>query len=203
MKDIVITIGREYGSGGRYIGEEVAKRLNIPFYDKKIIEKTAKDNTVDYKMLEKYDEKSKSRLANSFDMLAFQSQEEMYSDVYIQKLIEKTIKDISYESCVILGRNASNILKDKNNILNIFIYSKDYDFKIKRKMEIDNISYEEAKKRLKKIDKRRKKFYENLNKNHVWGDKSNYDYCIDSSVLGIEKTIDLIIYIYNSLKEGD
>ena len=102
-------------------------------------------------------------------------------------------------SCIIIGRNANNILKNRKNVINIFIYSNDTEFKIKRKMEIENLSYDEAKNKMNNIDKKRKKFYEYMNKGHIWGDKKHYDYLIDSSILGIEKTAEYIAKLYTDL----
>ena len=124
-----------------------------------------------------------------------------FEDDKYQILISKTILDLAQnESCVILGRNSNNLLKNKDNVINIFIYSNDLDFKVKRKMDIENLSYEEALTKLKQVDKQRKKYYEYVNKNHIWGDKKDYDFCIDSQVLGIDGTVDLIVDIYKKTK---
>ena len=116
--------------------------------------------------------------------------------------MNKTIKEMAdTSSCVILGRNSNNILRDRENVINIFIYSNDLEFKINRKMKIENISHDEALTRLKNIDRQRKKYYESLNKGCIWGNRYEYDYLIDSSKLGIDKTIDLIVNIYNNFNE--
>ena len=99
--------------------------------------------------------------------------------------------------CVILGRNANNVLREQKNVINIFIYSNDLDFKVKRKMKLENISYDEALNRLKQVDKKRRKYYESINNRQKWGDRTEYDYLIDSGVLGVDKTVDLIVDIYN------
>lgn len=206
MKSIIITIGREYGSGGRYIGELVSKRLNIPFYDKNLITKTYEKNNCDYSKLEEYDEVSNSGILKKlemFDINNYKGNGIYSSDVY-QNLVSDTIKDISkHGSCVILGRNSNNILKDRDNVINIFIYSNDLDFKIKRKMELENISYDEALSRLKYVDKNRRKYYESMNKNKSWGNIRDYDYLIDSSILGVDGTADMIVYIYNKYKDSN
>ena len=202
MENGVITIGREYGSGGRYIGKEVAKRLNINFYDKELLQKTYEKNQCNYTKLEQYDETKRNSILKAMDLLNSNNYEAAFEDDRCQILISKTILDLAQnESCVILGRNANNLLKDKKNVINIFIYSNDLDFKIKRKMETEKLSYQEAFNKLKQVDKKRKKYYEYVNKNHIWGDKKDYDFCLDSSVLGIDGTIDLIVDIYKK-KEG-
>ncbi len=198
MKNIVITIGREYGSGGRYIGEQVAKKLNIPFYDKELLRKTYEKNGGKYSNLEEYDEKKKSDLMKMFSLIDMNNYDDTFTFEQYQHLIGETIKEIaSSESCVILGRNSNNILKEKSNIINIFIYSNDIEFKIARKMQLENATYEQISKKMTTVDKQRKKYYEAVNKNTIWGSKKDYDYLIDSSVLGIDNTIELIVDIYN------
>ncbi len=202
MNNVVITIGREYGSGGKYIGKEVAKRLNINFYDKELLQKTYEKNNCNYTKLEQYDETKRNSILKAMNLLNSNDCEAAFEDDKYQMMISKTIIDLAQnESCVILGRNSNNILKDKKNVINIFIYSNDLDFKIKRKMKIETLSYQEAFHKLKQVDKQRKKYYEYVNKNHVWGDKKDYDFCFDSSVLGIDATVDLIVEIYKK-KEG-
>lgn len=200
MKNIVITIGREYGSGGRYIGELVAKKLNIPFYDKEIINKTSEKTGANYAKINEYDEQSKNSMLKQMHLMNTINSEEAFEAETYQMLIGKTIYELAdSSSCVILGRNSNNILKNRDNVINIFIYSNDLEFKVKRKMELENISYEESLNRLKKIDKQRKKYYERFNPKHIWGSRYDYDYLIDSSILGLEKTVDLIVDIYNNL----
>lgn len=202
MKNVVIAIGREYGSGGKYIGSEVAKRLNINFYDKELIQRVYEKNGGSYSKLEEYDENKKSSALKTLELLNIGNFDRVFEDDRCQALMESTIKEISEsESCVIIGRNSNNILKNNKNVIKIFIYSNDLDFKVKRKMGIENISYDEALKRLKYIDKQRRKYYEYVSDNGTWGDKKEYDFLIDSSVLGIDKTIDLIVDIYNKYKE--
>ena len=202
MNNVVITIGREYGSGGKYIGKEVAKRLGIDFFDKELIQKVYEKNGCNYSKLEQYDEIKKNSLFKTLDLISVANYNSAFEDNEYQELLKKTIQDIAKnESCVILGRNSNQILKNSNNVINIFIYSNDLDFKVKRKMQIENLSYDEALKRLKKVDKQRKKYYEYFNKNCIWGDRKDYDFCIDSSVLGIDNTIELIVSIYNQFSK--
>ena len=203
MKNIVLTIGREYGSGGRYIGEKVAERLKIPFYDKELIKKNCEKNGYNYEKLEQYDEVKRNSILKAMELLNSNNYELVAEDDRCQYLIQETIKEIAKQPCVILGRSSNTILKANNNIISIFIYSNDFEFKIKRKMEIEKISYEETLKKLKHIDKQRKKYYEDINKNHIWGDKKEYDFCIDSSKLGIEGTIELIIELYKKALNGN
>lgn len=204
MNNIVITIGREYGSGGRYIGEAVARKLNIPFYDKELLTKTYEKNGCNYSKLEEYDETKRNALLKQFDLLHFNYyDEQLSSDVY-QRLISDTILEVSENhSCVILGRNSNQLLKNRKNTIHIFIYANDLDFKVKRKMELENISYEEALKKLRYVDKQRKRYYESLNKGNCWGNIKDYDYCLDSSILGVDKTADVIVDIYKKYRDMD
>ncbi len=158
MNNVIITIGRESGSGGRYIGDLVSERLSIPLYDKSIIGKNYEVNE------------------ESIRMLADRS------------------------SCIILGSNSNNILKEYSNVINLFIYSNNLDFKIKRKMLLEGIDRNSAIKKIKNKDRERRNYYQSLNKGKIWGSRNDYDYLIDSSILGIEGTVDLIINIYNKYK---
>ncbi len=200
MKNIVLTIGREYGSGGKYIGEEVAKRLNISFYDKELIQKAydLKYN-VTYSNLQDYDEKYRNDTLKSFNYI---NGGNTFTSSQYQWMMDKVIKDLGqYESCVILGRNSNNILKDYENVIHIFIYSNDLEFKLERKMKRENLTREEALKKMRQVDKNRKRYYEANNENLKWGSRLGYDYLIDSSILGIEGTIDLIVKIYQAKAE--
>ena len=196
MKDIVITIGREYGSGGKYIGEKVSKKLNIPFYDKELINKTYEKSGCNYSKLKEYDEVKRNYLIKILNLMNTGNNEEAFNDNTYQTLVQNTIKELADSgSCVILGRNSNNILKDHKNAIHFFIYSNDLEFKLKRKMKIENISHEEALNRLKQVDKMREKYYESFSKNSTWGSTKGYDYCLDSSILGVDGTVDLIVDI--------
>lgn len=194
MSKMILTIGREYGSGGRYIGEQVAKKLNIPFYDKELINKIYETKyDVNYSNLQDYDEKYHHDTFKSFN---YMNGGDTFTSGQYQVMMNDLIKEIAqHESCVILGRNSNNILKGNKNTINIFIYSNDLEFKLNRKMESEHLTREEALNKLKKIDKSRKKYYESNNKGLEWGNKLGYDYLIDSSILGIDDTIDLIVEI--------
>lgn len=197
MQNIVITIGREYGSGGRYIGEKLSQKLNIPFYDKKLLEKAYEKIGCNYSKINDYDEVTKNKYIKNLNLINTSAPELAYEENTYQTLISKTIEELADTGpCIILGRNSNNILKGRKNVINIFIYSNDIDFKVKRKMSLEKLDYNETLNKLKKIDKQRKKYYESINSKQIWGDKANYDYIIDSSILGVDKTADLIADIY-------
>ena len=203
MKNIVITIEREYGSGGKYIGEEVAKRLDYKFYDKELLNEIYENNDCNYALLEEFDEKTKSSLLKSLGLVSIEN-DSMFTEEKYHGLVKETIKKLAESSsCVFIGRDTNQILKNEKNAIHFFIYAKDEEFKIRRKMERENLSYEQVKEKMHEVDRMRKKFYESLNKGHTWGIKEDYDFCIDSSVLGVEKTINLIVEIVKKFQEKE
>ena len=203
MKNIVITIEREYGSGGKYIGEEVAKRLDYKFYDKELLNEIYENNDCNYALLEEFDEKTKSSLLKSLGLVSIEN-DSMFTEEKYHGLVKETIKKLAESSsCVFIGRDTNQILKNEKNAIHFFIYAKDEEFKIRRKMERENLSYEQAKEKMHEVDRSRKKFYESLNKGHTWGIKEDYDFCIDSSILGVEETINLIIEIAKKFQEKE
>ncbi len=203
MKNIVITIEREYGSGGKYIGEEVAKRLDYKFYDKELLNEIYENNDCNYALLEEFDEKTKSSLLKSLGLVSIEN-DSMFTEEKYHGLVKETIKKLAESSsCVFIGRDTNQILKSEKNAIHFFIYAKDEEFKIRRKMERENLSYEQVKEKMHEVDRMRKKFYESLNKGHTWGIKEDYDFCIDSSVLGVEETINLIVEIVKKFQEKE
>lgn len=203
MKNIVITIEREYGSGGKYIGEEVAKRLGYKFYDKELLNEIYENNDCNYALLEEFDEKTKSSLLKSLGLVRIEN-DSIFTEEKYHSLVKETIKKLAQSSsCVFIGRDTNQILKNEKNVIHFFIYAKDEEFKIRRKMERENLSYEQVKEKMHEVDRMRKKFYESLNKGHTWGIKEDYDFCIDSSVLGVEETINLIVEIVKKIQEKE
>lgn len=199
MSNQVITIGREFGSGGKYIGEEVAKRLNMKFYDKELLERVAKEENIYESILEKNDEKNVKSFWYTMTMASFSSTGSVntFSDLPLNEQIflkqTKVIQNIAKkENCVIIGRCSNIILKDYPNVKNIFVYSSDMNFKIKRKVEFANLSEREASRKMIKRDKQRASYY-NYFTNEKWGDRSGYDLMIDTSKIGVENAINLIV----------
>ena len=203
MKNIVITIEREYGSGGKYIGVEVAKRLDYKFYDKELLNEIYENNDCNYALLEEFDEKTKSSLLKSLGLVSIEN-DSMFTEEKYHGLVKETIKKLAESSsCVFIGRDTNQILKNEKNAIHFFIYAKDEEFKIRRKMERENLSYEQAKEKMYEVDRMRKKFYESLNKGHTWGIKEDYDFCIESFILGVEETINLIVEIVKKFQEKE
>lgn len=177
-KHIVITISREYGSGGRYVGKKLSEKLGINFYDKEIIEMTAKESGLSKSYIEEKDQNGTTKYNNSNE-----------DKIFIYE--EKVIKKIANESCVIIGRCADYILRNNKNIINIFLYTSDND-KEKRAVKYYGLDKSKALKQIKKINKQREKHY-NYYTNRKWKDFNNYDLAINVDKIGIDGTVDLII----------
>ena len=195
---MVITIGREYGSGGKYIGERLAEELNLKLYDKELLNKVAEESGMDLKILEQMDEKQEECFWYTFAMSLYQQDSldtltEIPSNEKIFIEQSKKIEELSNkEYCIIIGRCSNVILKNKPNVLNVFIYSSELDFKVKRKMQYGNFESElEAIKAIEKIDKERETYYNYFTKKN-WGDRNSYDLMIDTSKIGVDKAVELI-----------
>lgn len=183
---IVITLSREYGSGGRYIGRLIADRLGIKLYDKEFIIKVAEETGLSQDYIEENEQKRGvlASLNNGY-YSEFNNADELFAKE------AEIIKDIaSKESCVIVGRCADRILENNSNILKVFIYS-DIDNKIKRATTYYGLNKEKAKKEIERIDKQRANHHKYYT-GKEWKDLSNYDICINSDALGVEKTADII-----------
>ena len=191
--NIVITIAREYGSGGRYIGKLVAERLGIKLYDKEFIAKIAEDTGLSSEYIENNEQKRNvlDSLNNGY-YAGLSNADELF--VKESELIKKIA---GTESCVIVGRCADFILKDNKNVLKVFINS-DINDKIKRATEIYGMDTEKAEKKIARINKLRSNHYKYYTENE-WNDPSNYDICINSDAIGIENSVELICNLANKL----
>ncbi len=196
-KKFVISIGREFGSGGKYIGEELAKKLNIKCYDDELLRKVSEDYNIDMQMLEKVDEKQKSSFwygfatnyvfsKNSKDVMPVSADDNLF--LKQAKVIEELYEN---ENCIIVGRCSDYILKDKPNVIKLFIYSTDMQFKINRKIKYGNLKPEDAEKIIKQTDKQRADYYKHFT-SQTWGDKNNYEFVIDTSSVGVVETINIL-----------
>lgn len=195
MSRKIITISREFGSGGRYIGKQLAEKLGISFYDKDIILKTAEETGLSQKFIEQQGEHSplKNMFAYAFvgrdttgasmDDYVFNAQRKI-----ILKLAEK-------EDCVIVGRCADVILKDMEGCVNVFIHGERQE-KIERIKKLYEKSEEEAVKLIKEMDKKRAINYK-YNTDQEWGRAKNYTMCLNSSALGYDKCVEMIANLYH------
>ena len=191
-KKIIINIGRQFGGGGLGVADELGRRLGIPVYDKELITKAAQDSGFSAEFFEQTDEKKSFFSLSTFFGSGYGVTENYISDRGLFKMQSDTIERIADQgSAIIVGRCADYILRDHGNTLNIFLTSPD-EIRAQRIAERRNITIEEAAKLIEEKDKKRAEYY-NYYTFGNWGVASNYDLCIDSSILGIEGTADFII----------
>ena len=185
MAKRIITISREFGSGGRFFGEEVAKKLGIAYYDKNIIGQIAEKSGLSPEYIQENAELSpkKGLFAYAFSGrdITGKSVEDMVYEAQRNIILELAEK----EPCVIIGRNADYILKDRDDVLNVFIHG-DMPEKIKRITGLYNVKEKEAVKMMADTDKRRRTNY-NFYTDQNWGKASNYTLCLNSSQLGYDR----------------
>ena len=197
MKKKIVTISRQYGSGGRYIGENLAKAMGVPCYDEKLIDMVAKESGFAQSFVaEKGERMTGSLLFNIASSLSFANnvfstnngvtlQDEIY---FTQNRIIKELADKG--PCVIVGRCADYILREREDCLNVFIFA-DNESKIERAEKYFNITREEAPAVLKKKDKARANHYKYYT-DQEWDMASNYDLCLNSGLIGIEGCVKAI-----------
>ena len=191
----IITIGRQFGSGGKEIGIRVAKELGIPFYDKELLQEAAKKSGLCEKIFENFDERPKSLLYSiAMDSYMISLPGRRVGDSPAQQVYLATFDTIRHIAaqgpCVMIGRCADYALADDPNHLSLFIYAP-MDVRIQRVAKRQNITPEEARKLIIKTDKRRASYYEYYS-SQKWGAVGSYDFCLDSSYLGLGGTVELI-----------
>lgn len=191
MDKKIITISREFGSGGRFIGEEVAKKLGFACYDKNIIGQIAEKSGLASEYIRESAELSpkKGLFAYAFAGrdITGKSVEDLVYETQRKVILELAEK----ESCVIIGRNADFILKDRDDVLNVFIYG-DLPEKVERICRLYHVSEQEAVRMMTDIDKRRMTNY-NFYTEQKWGKASNYTVCLNSSRIGYERCEEIIV----------
>lgn len=189
--NVIITIGRTFGSGAREIGKKVAGELGIPFYDKELLEIAAKESGGTFVGLSDFDEK---RAGGFLTAVAFDAQ--TGSGIPVDKVVRdiqvKTIKTIADQgSCVIVGRRADKILREEYDTLNVFI-SAPIEKRISRVSKRDGLSEKDSRKKVLRADKTRQSYYNAYGEGN-WGEASNYNLCIDSSDLGTDNSAAMIL----------
>lgn len=190
----IITISREFGSGGRFIGEETAKKLGIAFYDREIITKVADDLGLSEKYVADRGEYAPSKNIFSYAFIGRDINGNSIAD-QIYSYQQKIIKELAAkEACVIVGRSADYILSGRDDVLNVFIQGNKAD-KIVRIKEIYSKSDDEAAKMIKDTDKKRSVNYRYCT-DQEWGSRKNYDIVLNSSTLGYDNCIDVISRLY-------
>ena len=191
MTKRIITISREFGSGGRFIGEEVAKKLGIAYYDKNIIIEIAEKSGLSPEYIQENAELSPKKGLSAYAFagreITGKSVEDMVYEAQRKVMLELADK----ESCVIIGRNADYILKDRDDVLNVFIHG-DTPEKIQRITRLYNVEEQKAVKMMADTDKRRMANY-NFYTDQKWGKASNYTLCLNSSKLGYDRCEKIIM----------
>lgn len=205
-KKIIITIGREYGSGGREIGRLLAEKLGIKCYDKELLTLASKDSGLSEELFKSNDEKPTNSFLYSLvmDTYSVGYSTSSFIDMPLNQKVfmaqYDTIKKLAEsESCVIVGRCADYALKDCPDCISVFIKAS-MEFKIDRIMKLYDYSENKAKDIITKTNKKRSNYY-NFYTNKRWADSRSYDLCIDSSELGIDNSVELIMH-YINLKKG-
>ena len=190
-RNIVITIAREYGSGGRYIGKLVAEKLGIKLYDKEFVKKVAEETGLSEEFI-KNNEQKRDALAdlNNGYYFGLNNADELF--LKESEIIKNTAEK---ESCVIVGRCADFILNDRKDVTKVFIYS-DMENKVKRATEFYGLDKAKAEKEITRINKLRANHYKHYTEKE-WNNPNNYDFCINSDTLGVEKSADLICEMVN------
>lgn len=185
-KKIVVTVSREYGSGGRYVAKLLSEKLGVKFYDKEIVTKLAEETGLSEEYIEENEQKRGilSTLEND-QVTGLSSKDELF--IKETELIKKLARK---DSCVIVGRCADFILKNNRNVVKVFVYS-DMEDKIKRATKFYGLNKEKAEKEIKNIDKQRANHYKYYTERE-WKEYSNYDICINSDTFGVEKSADII-----------
>ena len=197
MKEqIIVTVGREHGSGGHYIAKLMSEKLGIKLYDKEIVEATTLTSGYKKEVVDKMDEKP----VNFF--LSRRIGE--YSNSLEENVAEMTFnyinaKAVSGESFIVVGRCAEQVLKGNPNLVRIFIEG-DRDVKIQRIKDIENVSDSKAEAIMREVDRKRKT-YHNYYCDRKWGDSRGYDIVANSSKLGLEKTADILVSCVKAFKE--
>ena len=193
MKKNIITISRQFGSGGRTVGRQLAERLNIPFYDRELVKQVAEETGFDTKFIEENGEFSPSK--SIFSFAVSQGVPCMQNGLSVSDFIfcmqRQVILKLAEKPCVIVGRGADYILKDRDDVFDVFIHAS-MENRADRIVRLYGESEKKPEQRLADKDKKRKIYYKHYT-DREWGDAKNYDMCLDSGRIGIDKCVDLII----------
>ena len=196
----VITIARQYGSGGRTIGMMLAEKLGVEYYDKDLVKKASEDSGINEALFARTDEKHKGGLKNIFKKhtqeVALPSEGDYTSSDNLFNLQSRVIRDLAAkENCIIIGRCADYVLKDCDHALSVFVHAP-MDFCIEQAMKKHSMTEKEMEKYILKVDRQRADYYRYFT-GREWTDARNYDLCLDSSKLGFERCVEEIIAYMN------
>ena len=203
MEKKIITISREFGSGGRTIGRKVAEELGIPFYDKELVDQIAMESGFAPKFVEEHGEHSPSGSLFSY---AFAPQgvpgimNGLSTADFLWNIQCNVILQLADKGpCVIVGRNADYILKDRPDALHVYVFA-DAPYRAERIVRLYGDSEKTPEQRLAEKDKRRRVNYQHYT-GRTWGQAQNYDICLDTGVLGIEQCKDIVVSIVKNSQE--
>ena len=192
----IITVGRQYGSGGREVAKKLAEIMNVSFYDKELLAEASRESGICQEVMETYDEKQEKR--SFFSLMGLQGRNDaagMYLEMPLNHRIFlaqfDTIRKIADKGpCVIVGRCADYVLRDHDNVLNVFIKAS-MEERVKRISKLYDLDPMKAEETIRKADKQRATYY-NYYATGDWGDAKNYHLCLDTGALGIEGAVELI-----------
>ena len=198
----IITISREYGSGGRIVGKQLAEKLGIPFYDNELITLAAERSGINEEYFKEAETMAKSSIILSLSMLSPAT--EVYGMPLNEKIFltqSKVIREVAEEGpCVIVGRCADFVLQNNPNVINIFIHSS-LPNRAKRVKEVyGDVSHDNVEAIIKKVDKRRANYYSYFT-DRAWGRANNYSLVLNSDQIGLDNCVDLIIEYMNRRNE--
>lgn len=198
MKNTIITISREFGSGGRTIGKHIAAKLGIPCYDEELINKIAQETGLDKNYIKETNEQSEQNwLLNAFANHLYHGNN---MQDYVWLIQCDVITKVANEGpCVIVGRCADYVLKDKANLLKVFIHA-DINKRARRIVDVYGETDEKPLKRVKEKDKKRAAYYRYYTENE-FGEIHNYDLALDSGTIGIDKCVDIVVDLYKHICE--
>ncbi len=186
-KQLIISVGRQFGSAGHVIAKKLAERFELPYFDSNLLEHIAEQKNIDHSELRKYDEQPKSVLLHRTVRGYSSSLEDNVAELQFDYLREMAKEGKSF---VIVGRCAEDVLRGTEGLVSIFVISDEED-KIARVMETEKLSRKASIDLMKKKDIKRMTYHNNHCKGK-WGDANNYDLIVNSSLLGIDKTTDLL-----------
>lgn len=192
MNQTIITIGRQFGAGGREIAKRLSETLGIPYYDKELLAEAASISGLCQQYLEKSDETSTNSLLYSLVMGRRNLTGQPTLEEMTWNANREAVQQVaSRGGCVIVGRCADVILKGNPHMLRVFLTA-DEAWRIARVSRRDRISHEEAKQKIRRMEKSRSAYYHNMS-DQVWGKAENYDLCMNVSKLGTETVIQMIL----------
>lgn len=203
MSKKIITVGRQFGSGGHEIGERIAKKLNIPLYDNEILEKAAKELGIDVEDAKEIEEKSVHNfVVGHVGMFTFDRayniedvNRSMSDQLY--RAQSALIKELANQGpCVIVGRCADYVLRDRDDVLSVFICA-DNEYRIERLMRVRGMVRDYAENQIKVVDKKRRKYY-NKYTGREWDSQLNHHMVLNASLLGADYIVDLLADMYEN-----